>query len=114
MAALLYEVQGLTLIVDILKSIIDDSDKDSPTSKRSMELLEATNEIIENYIGIENDFSSQEIKELYHTYILDLLDEIIGRGVFHQFLKLKIKSVQLCEQNDDQILLHIGDDDGSS
>lgn len=113
MPALLYEVQGLTLIVEILQSIIDDTDKDSPTSIRSKELLESVNEILENYIGIDNGFTSTTIRDIYYDFLLDLLDEIIGRGVFHQFLELQIKSVQLCDQNDDLVLLHIGGHDAS-
>ena len=113
MAIFLYEIEGLSSIVKILESIINDEDKDSPNAKRSKELLDHCNEILENYIGIENDFSSPDIKEIYHELILNLLDNIIDKGLFLQLGKLQIKFVQFCEQNDDTIILHIGDPDES-
>lgn len=115
MAAFLYEVEGLNLIVKILQSIIEDEDKDSPNGKRSQDLLESCNEILENYIGLENDFSCPNVKSIYHEFLLDILDEILGKGLFCDFLysKMQIKNVQFCEQNDDMIILHVGEPNAS-
>ena len=113
MAAFLFEVEGLNLIVKILQSIIEDEDKDSPNIKRSQDLLESCNEIIENYIGIDNDFTCPIIKSIYHEFLLEILDDILGRGLFSNFAKMQIKNVQFCEQNDDMIILHVGEPNAS-
>lgn len=112
MAAFMFEVEGLSLVVKILESIIDDEDKDTLNSKRSKELLEHCNEILENYIGIDNDFTCPVIKSLYHEFLLDILDQVIGRGLFSNFKNLEIKNIQLCEQNDDLIMLHVSEVNG--
>ncbi len=113
MAALLFEIEGLKDIVAILESIIQNEDRDSPNAKRSKELLEHCNEVLDNYVGVENDFSCPNIKEIYHELLLDILDRIVDKAIFSHFKKMQIKYVQLCEQNDDMIILHVGDCDAS-
>lgn len=114
MAIFLYEIEGLNTIVKILESIINDEDKDSPNVKRSKELLHHCNEILENYVGIENEFSCPNIKQVYNELILDLLDSLIDKAFILKLGKLQINFIQFCEQNDDTIILHVGEQNESN
>lgn len=108
MSAMIFEVEGISVIVKILNAIMQDEDKDSPIMLRSQEMLDTCNEILENYMGIKNDFSCPRIKDIYYDFLLNVMDEIIGKKLFVNLADKKIKSVQLCVDNDDLILLHQG------
>ena len=109
MAEFLVEIDGINEVVNIINSILCNEDKDTPIAKRSKELLDQCNEIMENYIGIENEFSCHNLKEIYHELLLDMLDKIIDKRLFLSFSKLQIKYVQFCELNNNSLLLHAGD-----
>ena len=112
MTMVLCEIEGVSHLVRLLHSIIG-QDPDSPLTLKSKDLLESCNEILENYIGIENDFTDPYIKEIYNHLLLDLLESIIDKTKLLAFIKLQLKNVQLCEHLDDYLILHIGDKDGS-
>lgn len=107
MAALLFEMEGIDLILETLDSIIGD-DPDSPIINRSEELKRHCSEILENYIGVENDFSDNRIKEIYYHFLLDVLKTILGNLQHLMDIKNEIKHIEVCELGE-YVLMHIGD-----
>lgn len=112
MSMILLELEGLELIMKILKNIIENEDVDSPISKRSQTLIDSCTEILENYIGVNNDFSCPTLKSIYHEFLIEVLDDILGKNIFCSLRCKNIKSVQLCVDNDEFILLQVGDING--
>lgn len=109
MKSMLLEVVGLSLILKILKASRRDEDFDSPDESASQAVIDDCTEILENYLGVDNAFSDETLKTIYKTTLLELLDTLLGTNFLQNLNDVEVKSVQLCVDNDEVILLHFGD-----